>query len=177
MNAALLTSLIPEDPTGWLVSEKFDGIRAIWDGDDFVTRHGKVLNAPAWFKAGMPAERLDGELWMGRGTFDALRSSIQTKGSNWEGVRFMVFETCDMEKPIEERLRDLRELTLPEHCPIVRHTACGGVEDLATHEGMVVDGEGEGLVIRRPGSKYRPGRCGDVVKVKRLVEDVDRWQG
>ena len=36
---------------------------------------------------------------------------------------------------------------------------------------------GEGLVIRRPGSKYRPGRAGDVVKVKRLVADIDRWQG
>jgi ATP-dependent DNA ligase len=44
-------------------------------------------------------------------------------------------------------------------------------------EVAVVNAGGEGLVIRRPGSPYRPGRIGDVVKVKRLTVDVDRWQG
>jgi ATP-dependent DNA ligase len=44
-------------------------------------------------------------------------------------------------------------------------------------ENSIVRNGGEGVVIRRPGSKYRPGRCGDVIKVKRLVADLDRWQG
>jgi ATP-dependent DNA ligase len=44
-------------------------------------------------------------------------------------------------------------------------------------EAAVVNAGGEGLVIRRPGHLYRPGRAGDVVKVKRRIEDMDRWQG
>jgi ATP-dependent DNA ligase len=49
--------------------------------------------------------------------------------------------------------------------------------DLELLERKIVKFGGEGCVIRRPGSLYRPGRCGDVIKVKRLVADVDRWQG
>ncbi|HAG39031.1 MAG TPA: DNA ligase, partial [Pseudoalteromonas sp.] len=30
----------------YLVSEKFDGVRAIWTGDKFITRKGNAINAP-----------------------------------------------------------------------------------------------------------------------------------
>jgi DNA ligase-1 len=173
-NAQLLTSDIPADPTGWLMSEKYDGFRCIWNGTEFISRQGKVFNAPAWFKAGMPDVRLDGELWMGRGTFNKLLSTVRTKGSNWEGVKFMVFETCDMSLPVEDRICDAQSSRLPAHCVPVFHALCEGADDLDRMERQVVDGGGEGLVIRRPGSKYRPGRMGDVIKVKRLVADIDR---
>ena len=35
------------DPTGWLVSEKYDGVRAHWDGQVLRSRSGRVLPAPA----------------------------------------------------------------------------------------------------------------------------------
>jgi len=44
-------------------------------------------------------------------------------------------------------------------------------------ENLVVHSGGEGLVIRRPQSQYRPGRMGDVIKIKRITADIDRWQG
>lgn len=175
---ALLTTEIPADPTGWLVSEKFDGIRAIWDGEDFLSRNGNVLRVPEWFKEGMPKVRLDGELWAGRGGFERVKGQVQRKrDKDFTGIRYMVFETCDMRQPIEERIRAVKALDLPAHAVAVRHEPCGGAEELSRQERAVVFSGGEGLVIRRPGSKYRPGRAGDVVKVKRLVEDLDRWQG
>ena len=79
MSAALLASEIPANVTGWWVSEKLDGVRAIWTGTALLTRNGKRLNAPKWFTDSMPDIRLDGELWMGRGTFDKLVSTIQRK--------------------------------------------------------------------------------------------------
>ena len=34
---------IPEPPIGWYISEKWDGIRAIWDGEKFISRGQKVF--------------------------------------------------------------------------------------------------------------------------------------
>lgn len=51
----------------YLVSEKFDGVRAIWTGKQFVTRQGNPINPPKWFTAPLPDVWLDGELWTKRG--------------------------------------------------------------------------------------------------------------
>lgn len=176
MQAALLTSEIPSDVTGWWVSIKMDGVRAIWTGTRLLTRHGKELKAPAWFTAGLPNMRLDGELWMGNGTFDTLVSTIQRKGSDWAGVRFMVFDLADV-GTFEEREATLQAATLPAHIERVTHRQLTNNAELDAMEAAVVAAGGEGCVIRRPGSKYRPGRKGDTIKVKRLVADLDRWQG
>jgi DNA ligase-1 len=175
MNPALLASDIPADVTGWWVSEKLDGIRAIWTGTALLTRHGKRLNAPKWFTDSMPDIRLDGELWMGRGTFDKLVSTIQRKNSDWSGVEFHVFDVQAV-GTFEER-QHLLNRQLPRHVRVVPHLECAGHDALDAMEATVVAAGGEGLVIRRPGSPYRPGRIGDCIKIKRLTVDVDRWQG
>jgi DNA ligase-1 len=180
MQAALLTSEIPADVSGWWVSEKYDGIRAIWTGTRLLTRHGKELKAPAWFTAGLPDMRLDGELWMGRGTFNALVSTIQRKGSDWAGVKFMVFDLADV-GTFEERFERLVAASdmgsIGASATVAPHRQLASNADLDAMEAAVVAAGGEGCVIRRPGSKYRPGRKGDTIKVKRLVADLDRWQG
>ena len=52
------------DPTGWWMSEKFDGLRAHWDGKILWSRSGKVINAPESFTKDLPSDMpLDGELW------------------------------------------------------------------------------------------------------------------
>jgi DNA ligase-1 len=176
MAAQLLTSEIPADPSGWWLSIKFDGCRAIWTGSRLLSRHGRPIAAPQWFVAGLPAHRLDGELWLGNGTFNELLSVIQSKGGDWHKVRFMVFDLAES-GTFEDRMVRLDAIPLPAHVVRVQHRRCDGAGDLSNTEREVVAAGGEGLVIRRPGCLYRPGRMGDVVKVKRLVADVDRWQG
>ena len=44
-----------EDPTGWWMSEKLDGIRAYWTGSKLVTRNGNEIHAPAWFTDSLPS--------------------------------------------------------------------------------------------------------------------------
>lgn len=176
-SAALLTNTIPADVSGWWVSEKFDGVRAIWTGSKLISRHGKDLKAPKSFTAGLPkGVRLDGELWMGRGTFDALVSNIQTKGSDWAGVQFMVFDLVDF-GTVEDRIAKLAKIKLPSHAVRVDHRPLANSAELDAMEQDIVANGGEGCVIRRPGSQYRPGRMGYTIKVKRLVVDIDRWQG
>ena len=51
-----------EPVSAYLVSEKFDGVRAIWTGQQLLTRRGKIINAPDWFTASLPDVWLDGKL-------------------------------------------------------------------------------------------------------------------
>ena len=172
---ALLTAALPADVSGWWASEKYDGVRAIWNGRKLLSRHGKDLKAPAWFTKDLPKNhRLDGELWLGRGRFDELVSVIQ-KGE-WLAVKFLIF---DLAEPgtVEHRMQAVERIKLPWYAVAVEHVALKDHADLDRMERLVVGMGGEGIVIRRPGSLYRPGRAGDVIKVKRLVADVDRWQG
>jgi ATP-dependent DNA ligase len=88
----------------------------------------------------------------------------------------MVFDLADA-GTFEDRQDSLHALRLHHPAYKVIHRPCFGAADLDATERDVVAEGGEGLVIRRPGCLYRPGRMGDVIKVKRLTKDVDRWQG
>ena len=58
------------NPTGYLMSEKLDGMRAYWCGRQLWTRSGLPIVTPEWFTTGFPADvELDGELFLGRKLF------------------------------------------------------------------------------------------------------------
>lgn len=101
------------DPAGWLVSEKFDGVRAWWDGRVLRFRSGLVVAAPDSFLKALPPVPLDGELWLGRGRFDEL-SGIVRRGrpdeAAWRDVRYMAFEMPGAGGRFDERARALRQL-------------------------------------------------------------------
>jgi DNA ligase-1 len=43
-----------DDPTGWLMSEKLDGVRCYWDGSNLYTRNGNKTFAPPEWIAKLP---------------------------------------------------------------------------------------------------------------------------
>jgi DNA ligase-1 len=51
------------DPIGYWISEKFDGMRAYWDGHKLYSKQGVEIKAPKEFTANFPEQTLDGELW------------------------------------------------------------------------------------------------------------------
>src|SRR3954454_25130920 len=57
------------DLAGWWMSEKLVGVRAYWDGKQFLSRQGNLFYAPGWFVDGFPRTPLDGELWLDRKKF------------------------------------------------------------------------------------------------------------
>lgn len=164
---------IPHNPENYLASEKYDGIRCFWDGENFITRYGNILNAPDWFYKGMPNVRLDGELWMGRGTFPQLQSQIQT--GMFTGVKFMVFDLAVLRVPTHERIRRLRhKVELPDHCQVVYHVRLTSEWDIDNMEEGIVNNGGEGVCLRHKDEPYRPN---NFIKIKRLFPDLERWQG
>jgi hypothetical protein len=73
-----------KDVTGWWVSEKFDGMRAYWDGKGtLISRLGNKINAPEWFLKSLSTNiDLDGELWKGRGLFQETTSIVRSFNSD-----------------------------------------------------------------------------------------------
>jgi DNA ligase-1 len=160
-----------QDPTGWWMSEKLDGVRAYWDGRGLLSRLGNAFLAPEWFTAGLPATPLDGELWAGRKQFQRAVSIVrrQDRGEAWREISFVVFDAPALEAPFEERLRQCRALLeaarLP-HVSVHEHRACGGIDDLRAELARVEQLGGEGLMLRKPGSLYVSGRSTTLLKVK-----------
>ena len=51
------------EPTGWTMTEKYDGMRLYWSGSNFYSRQGNKVKVPEFISSQMPKVPLDGELW------------------------------------------------------------------------------------------------------------------
>ena len=161
-----------ENLTDYWVSEKYDGIRGYWNGQQLLSRSGKALNPPAWFVQGWPSSPFEGELWAGLGQFEQGASVIQQKqapDSEWRAMRFMVFDASTPSQPFTERIATyhatVKQIGKPwlqavQQNQMQSHTA------LKTLLQKTVKAGGEGLVLHRGNSVYQSGRNGDVLKVK-----------
>src|SRR5690606_15002235 len=92
------------------VSEKLDGVRAYWDGEQLWSRGGHVYAAPDWFTAQFPRHPLDGELWSGRERFAELSGvvrKVQPVDREWRQVRIHVFGRPQPETVFGQRDRQL----------------------------------------------------------------------
>ena len=164
------------DPSKYLISEKLDGVRALWDGITLRFRSGRTIAAPVWFLAKLPKTPLDGELWLGRGKFDAL-SGIVRKGqpvdTEWQQVTYMVFELPQGVGSFAERAALLKL--------IVRGVAWNqlqGVEQFRIPNQAVLRDRlkavnaagGEGLMLHLASSPYVTGRSDVLLKYKSLAD-------
>ena len=158
------------DPNGWLLSEKLDGVRAYWDGKQFISRQGNLYHAPEWFVAGLPSFPLDGELWLGRKAFQRTVSIVrrQDRSDHWKEIRFVAFDAPNLEKGFEERLAFVRETLAraSEYAQILDHQPCRGVDHLRQELARLEALGAEGVMLRRPGSRYESGRSTTLLKVK-----------
>lgn len=160
------------DPAGWLVSEKFDGVRAAWDGQRLRFRSGGVIAAPDWFLARLPAAPLDGELWLGRGRFDALSGLVRRSSpadDGWRELRYMVFELPGGRGGFAQRAIELARLAAAAHWPqlqAVEQSTLPSRQALRDRLQAVVEGGGEGLVLHRADAPYVSGRSRVLLKLK-----------
>ena len=160
------------DPTGWWMSEKLDGVRAWWNGKEFISRLGNKFDPPAWFTKSMGTQQLDGELWMGRKMFQKAISVVRSQGldKEWKAVKYLVFDIPDMKAPFEKRYEAMLTLKLPEHCTIVPQIKCAGVEQLKESLKAYELLGAEGLMLRKPCSMYEGRRSSTLLKVKTFYD-------
>lgn len=167
MKPMLAKTYDDQDPTGWWLSEKLDGVRAIWTGSDFISRNGNVFTAPDVFKTGLPSTSLDGELWLGRGQFQETVSRIKKASSDWAGITFRVFDAPEAAGCFEDRLIAAGlAIAGAEFAEVVPHRVCVGADDLFNEFHRITREGAEGLMLRAAGSRYRQGRSENLLKLK-----------
>jgi DNA ligase-1 len=158
------------------VSEKYDGVRAYWDGRQLWTRHGHRIHAPAWFTRGWPAQPLDGELWAGRGRFTAASSAAARDVPDeaaWRQLRYMVFDLPAHPGRFDERLPALAGVLSPQasaHLQAVPHHKLADEAALQALLRDTVRAGGEGLMLHRGASLYRGERSDDLIKLKQQLD-------
>ncbi|KGD61727.1 DNA ligase [Alcanivorax jadensis T9] len=160
------------DLQGYWVSEKLDGVRAYWDGQQLLSRGGNIIAAPDWFLRDFPAQPLDGELWMGRGRFAQVSAAVrrlQPKAEEWRKIRFMVFDLPSSDMPFSERVEKMRELvekTASYHLAMVEQRRATDHGALLARLDRVMAIGGEGLMLHHGDSVYKAGRTAALLKVK-----------
>lgn len=176
--AILLAKVLgPEvDPADYLVSEKFDGVRALWDGKALRFRSGREVNAPRWFIEKLPLQALDGELWLGRGRFEELSGFVRRtlpEDVEWRQITYLVFELPAAPGSFAERARRLQEIAAAAGWPQLVAVTQFRVADrirLKRKLDEVVRGGGEGLMLHRADAPYTTGRTDVLLKLKPLLD-------
>lgn len=160
-----------QDVQGWVMSEKLDGVRGVWDGSRLLSRGGNPLHAPAWFTRGFPPFALDGELWSARGEFENITSIVrrETPDARWRRIHYHVFEAPQQAGGLMQRLGILRDYlqTRPgTRIKIIPQITVQSASHLQDFLAEVTAGGGEGVVVRDPAMPYQTGRLASALKVK-----------
>lgn len=162
------------DPRDYWVSEKLDGVRALWDGKVLRFRSGRPIHAPDWFTAGFPAHALDGELWMGRRLFDETSAAVRREeplDAEWRRISYRIFELPEGKGTFTERLAVLHASIAHANVPWLVLVEQFRVPDRASLQARldaVVRAGGEGLMLHRADAPWESGRSGTLLKMKPL---------
>jgi DNA ligase-1 len=172
--ALLLAREAPADmaPAGFLVSEKFDGVRAFWDGARLCFRSGAPVPAPASFLRQLPTQPLDGELWLARGRFSELAGRVKrqdAREADWAGIRYQLFELPGAAGSFEERAQALAGLVARCASPALYAVPQERLADRAALQRrlrQVLAAGGEGLMLHLADAPYVAGRADVLLKLK-----------
>lgn len=156
-----------QDVTGWIATEKLDGVRAYWDGSNMWTRGGHAVDLPRLWRENLPKWSIDGELFAG---YDMRRLAVRAVryGSFDPSVKFYGFDLPWLTSAeYEERLRFQNSMAFPSsfmgQLPMIT------IENLSHAEKLrdeIKAKGGEGLMLRHPELEYRPGRTDKMLKLK-----------
>lgn len=121
---------------------------------------------------------LDGELFGGRGKFQDTVSIVKTVNSpHWKNITFQLFDIPSKgSDPFEERIAHLEKLFgdggewHSDKVHVLEHVVVRDrqhvLDELKRVEGL----GGEGLMLRKPGSKYEGHRSASLLKIKTFYD-------
>lgn len=191
----------PNNLQEYVMSEKLDGVRALWNGKQLITRNGRVINAPTCFTKDFPPFMLDGELWIGRGEFEKILALVQKDCTHcpchspstdkhqslWDKVGYYVFDVpaCGLEssqkapKPctLFERLSVLESYLSSKagkatRITPIKHQPITSEKELFAHLRDLSKQGAEGLVLRKINAPYEQTRSTNALKLK-IYEDTE----
>ncbi|TDO96939.1 DNA ligase [Marinomonas balearica] len=158
----------------YYVSEKYDGIRAIWTGDRLVTKNGHPIHAPSWFIKDLPKIWLDGELWGGRNKYQFVASTVLDNtpdDSSWRQIKYMIFDAPDYIHPFSMRWRvydALAKSLNSDHIQAVQQQDIKSQDALYILLEEITNMDGEGLILHKKSALFASGRTGNLLKFKKF---------
>ncbi len=172
----------------YLVSEKFDGIRAIWTGAELVTRNGNKIYAPKWFINGLPNHQwLDGELWTQRQDFAALSSIVmkhQPIDKEWRKVSYQIFDMPNKIEPFSQRAYNYKALIEKlsiEHIKAVEQHTFANNDELNKYFDELIKQGAEGVMLHLKSALHQDGRSNALLKLKPYLDNeavvIEHLQG
>ena len=159
------------DVSGWLMSEKYDGVRGYWNGHQLLSKNGKKFYPPVKFIQGLPPYPMEGELWGGRGTFETTVSIVnkQYPNSGWLRLKFAIFDVPLSSQGFLDRIEKAR-LWFTEHPSpyafVISQIPVTTQTHLQNELQRIEELGGEGLIVRKPDALYKAGRSTEILKVK-----------
>jgi len=171
-NLMLLKVYKDQNISGWVVSEKLDGIRGYWNGKKLISRGGKIIHAPKWFTKNFPPFEIDGELWTKRGDFENISSIVRDKkpSKNWKQVTYNIFEVPNAKGSLFDRLKKVKPYENSIIKIIPQKKIKSKAEMLDILHAVEAKG-GEGVVVRDPNAPYIAKRTSKALKVKSFLDD------
>ena len=167
-----------EDPAGWWMSEKLDGVRAICESNVFYSRTNKPFSVPEDWKLDLSSKlTFDGEFWIGRGRFQETVSVVRRKHADpqdWLSIKYVIFELVDLDLSFEERHELLHQHTtsFPPWVEVLSHKRCKGNTHLYGYFTELMSLGAEGVMLSVPNSKYSWNkRSHDLLKLKQIDTD------
>ncbi len=171
-----LSEFKDQNVSGWLASEKLDGVRAYWDGENLLSRQGKKLNAPLSFTKNFPKFALDGELYAKELKFEEIQASVMDKLPDekaWSRLKFHVFDVPEASGGLPRRLEVLAKFLKNEpnqNLIIIKQIKMrDNSQFLKFTEEIILNG-GEGAVVREPNAPYERKRSKNALKYKKFKD-------
>ena len=160
-----------DDVSGWLMSEKLDGIRGYWDGKQMLSKNGNIFYPPEEFISNLPPFPLEGELWGGRGSFEQTVGIVkkQQPHAGWLQIKFAIFDVPQAQGRFTERMTQADNWFAAHpsaYAFIIPQTSVRDQEHMQQELQRIEELGGEGLIVRKPDALYAAGRSAEILKVK-----------
>lgn len=159
----------------WMMSQKYDGIRALWTGSELVTRSlRKFTWVPQWFLDKLPRGiPLDGEIVIPGKPFNRIAAiTVQMEcdeaHERWSQVVYKIFDSPHPTNTWSERIKSLRGV-LKKPCELISFVNANEVS-VQDYFREITSNGGEGIMLIRTNSKYQPKRTRDSLKYKKNHE-------
>ena len=162
--------------TNWYMSEKLDGIRAYWNGKEFISKNGNKIYAPFWFTKDFPPFELDGELWSKREDFENIQNIVldETPTTKWNEITYNIFEVPNTDGNFNKRLEKITlwlEKNPNKFIKIIPQKICKNESDLDNYLKELIAKKAEGIILKNPNLDYFTGRNENILKVKKFYEE------
>ncbi|WP_319550088.1 DNA ligase [Desulfogranum marinum] len=159
------------DISGWLMSEKYDGVRGYWDGHQLFSKNGKQFHPPLEFVQDLPPFPIEGELWGGRGTFEQTVSTVnkQYPHPGWLQLKFAIFDVPHPSHNFLDRIEKARQWFAQHpsgYAFVISQIPITDQVDMERELLRIEQLGGEGLIVRKPDGLYKTGRSTEILKVK-----------